>query len=75
MYADARKIHLIEKMLKVSDEITLNALEATLSNSNKTKQKKLSIYDFVGIITKKEANEMRKAIKDSTEIIDTNDWK
>jgi hypothetical protein len=75
MYADARKIHLIEKMLKVTDENTLKALETTLGKTNKAKAKKGSIYDFVGILTKKEANDMRNAIKETAEIIHADDWK
>lgn len=36
--------------------------------SNKTK-KKLTIYNFVGILTKKETGVMRKAIKETAEKI------
>jgi hypothetical protein len=75
MYADARKIHLIEKMLKITDENTLKALEITLSKSSKQRAKKGSIYDFVGILTKKEANDMRNAISETAEIIHADDWK
>jgi hypothetical protein len=75
MYADARKIHLIEKMLQVTDESTLKALELTLDKTKKAKPKKGSIYDFVGILSKKEANEMRNAIKETSETINTDDWK
>ncbi len=75
MYADARKIHLIEKMLKVTDETTLKELETTLSKTNRPKAKKGSIYDFVGILTKKEATEMRNAIKETAETIHADDWK
>ena len=75
MYAEARKIHLIEEVLKITNEGTLVALETVLKKSKKPKQKKLSIYDFVGILTKKETGDMRKAIKQTSEIINPDDWK
>jgi hypothetical protein len=37
--------------------------------------KELSIYDFVGILSKKESNEMRKAIEETCETINPDDWK
>lgn len=77
MYNEARKIHLIEEVLKVNSEAILIELELVIKRSRKMaeKQKKPSIYDFVGILTKKEANEMRKAIEDTCETINPDDWK
>lgn len=78
MYTDARKIHLLEKVLKVTNEATLleleTVLEKTKMNTRKTK-KKLAIRDFLGTFTKEEANEMRKVINETCEQIDYNDWK
>lgn len=77
MYSEARKIHLIEEVLKVTNEATLIALETVIKKSKKKtgKEKKPSIYDFVGILTKKEAGEMRKAIEETCETINPDDWK
>ncbi|WP_153800987.1 hypothetical protein [Foetidibacter luteolus] len=75
MYIESRKIHLIEEVLKVEDESTLNALESVLKKAKKTRGKKNGIYDFVGVVTKKEAAQMRKAIEDTCETINENDWK
>ncbi len=75
MYTETRKMHLIEEVLKVNNDDTLTALEIVLKNSKPSKGKKLSIYDFVGILTKKETSHMRKAIKESTETINADDWK
>ena len=78
MYREARKIHLIEEMLKVTNEATLKELEGVLKKSEKkssAKKKKPGIYDFVGILTKKESNEMRKAIEETCETINPDDWK
>jgi hypothetical protein len=78
MYTEARKIHLIEEVLKVTNEATLKELEGVLKKSEKktsSKIKKFRIYDFVGILTKKESNEMRKAIEETCETINPDDWK
>jgi hypothetical protein len=76
MYAEARKISLIEEVLKINNDNTLTALETTLMRSRKKATvKKPSIYDFVGILTKKEAYEMRKAIEETCETINLNEWK
>ncbi|WP_152268960.1 hypothetical protein [Agriterribacter humi] len=77
MYTEARKISLIEEVLKVDNEATLTALEAVLKKSRKKTipAKKPSIYDFVGILTKKEASKMRTAIAETCETICADDWK
>lgn len=78
MFTEARKIQLIEDVLKVKSEATLTELESVLKKSKKKKaaaSKKPSIYNFVGILSKKEANQMRKAIEETCEIINPDDWK
>lgn len=75
MYLEARKIHLIEEMLKVKSDAVLIELEKILNSHNNKVEKKPSIYDFVGIISKSEADEMKQAIAETCEIIDDNDWK
>ena len=78
MYIGSRKIHLIEEVLKVTNETTIRKLESVLKNSGEklpARKKKFSIYDFVGILSKKESNEMRKAIEETCETINPDDWK
>jgi len=75
MYAESRKIQLIEEVLKVTDELLLCELETVLKKARKTKLKKLSMNDFVGVLSKKDATEMRKAIKETAETINPDDWK
>ncbi|MHA4810382.1 hypothetical protein ACX0G9_19875 [Flavitalea flava] len=74
MYTESRRIHLIEEMLKVTNEATLVELETVLKKSKKkgvAEEKRPSIYDFVGILSKKEAKEMRAAIEETCETINT----
>ncbi|WP_256010198.1 hypothetical protein [Desertivirga xinjiangensis] len=74
MFTEARRLNLIEKVLKVKNESILIALENVL-NSSKPEETKKSIHDFVGFLSKKEADNMRTAIAESCENIDENDWK
>lgn len=74
MFTEARKLNLIEQVLKVKNENVLLALENVLKSS-KPAETKRSIHDFVGILSKKEAADMQTAISESCEIIDENDWK
>lgn len=75
MYAESRKIQLIEEVLKVNNDHLLSELETVLKKARKTKPKKLSLSDFVGVLSNKDATEMRKAIKETAETINTDDWK
>jgi hypothetical protein len=74
MYSEARKIHVIEQVLKLKSEAILTKIEGILKKETKV-DKKPSIYDFVGILSKEEATEMKKAIAETCETIDENDWK
>jgi hypothetical protein len=78
MYKEIRKILLIEDVMKITSEATLKELESVIKKSGKKspgKKKKQSIYDFVGILTKKESLEMRKAIEETCETINPDEWK
>ena len=75
MYSETRKIHLIEAVLKVKSNSILTEIETILNSYNNKSEKKPSIYDFVGIISKNEAKEMKLAIAETCEMIDENDWK
>jgi len=75
MYLETRKIHLIEEVLKANDESILIEIESVFNKFNSKLENKKDIYDFVGVISKSDANEMIKAIADTCENIDSNDWK
>ncbi len=78
MQTEIRKINLIQAILKVDKETTLIKLETVLQGLHKQsikRPKAASIYDFVGIITPNEADEITKAINETCETINTNDWK
>jgi hypothetical protein len=75
MSTESRKIHLIEEVLKVTDDATLYELETVLKNSTVEIKKKSSAHDFVGLWSKKDAVLIEKAIHEGCEQIHENDWK
>lgn len=76
MNSEARKINLLEKVLKVSNEATLIELEKVLEKSELKREKQsFSAHDFSGVISKKDADLMLKAIEESCEQIHPDDWK
>ncbi|MCE2997189.1 MAG: hypothetical protein LW863_16445 [Flammeovirgaceae bacterium] len=74
MVRESRKIQLIEDVLKLQSDSTLTELEKVIKKSKK-KKKASSIYDFVGVMSAKEIAQVKKAIAESSEKIDPNDWR
>ncbi len=77
MVSEVKKLHIIEAVLKVKSEATLNALENILKKSKTTGMpaKTSGIEEFSGIWTNEEAEEIKKIISESCETIHPNDWK
>ena len=74
MYADSRKIHIIEAVLKTEDDETLFKIEQVIQEPIKSK-KKFSAHDFTGILSKEDAVLIEKAIEEGCEQINPDDWK
>ena len=76
MYAEARKINLIEAVLKVNTEEVLVELETIIKNMPiKQGKNRLSAHDFLGVWNKEDALLIEKAIEESCEQIHEDDWK
>lgn len=76
MFTDARKIQLMEELLKITDNDVLVELEAVLKKKRKSGKPKInSAKAFSGIWTKKEATLIEKAIENGCEQINPDDWK
>ena len=69
-----RKIYLIEEVLKADNDRILDALEKALLQSKDKKDQKGNISDFVGVISKGEAEQLKKVIRETAETIHENDW-
>ena len=62
---DARKIHLIEEILKTDNEETLTEVEYVLACSEKEAgKKKVSAHDFLGLWDKEDAELIEQAIRE-----------
>jgi hypothetical protein len=63
MFTDSRKIQLLEDLLKLNDEVSLEDIENVLK---KTKSKKLqlkkSAHEFLGLWNKRDVAQIEKAI-------------
>jgi len=75
MLRESRKIHLIEEVLRLNDEDTLSELEGVLKRSGKAKRSTRTVYDFLGVLSAKEVKQMKKAINETSEIVNKEDWK
>ena len=76
MFTEARKINLIEAVMKLNNESTLIELETVIKKSKtKKKEQKRSAHDFLGVWSNKDATLIGKAIEEGCEQIHEDDWK
>jgi hypothetical protein len=76
MYSEARKMHLIEEVIKTKNEAILIELESVLKKASKIKDKpRPSAHDLVGLWSKDDADLIEKAIEEGCEQINPDDWK
>lgn len=75
MYGEAKKLHLIEELLKVENDAVLSEVEHILLKNKLVKQERKKFTDFAGMMTDEEADELEKIIKEGCEQIHPDDWK
>lgn len=75
MNEEARKLHLIEALLKEEDEKVLSGVESLLNRKETKPVEKKSFKDFAGIWTEEEAEKMKKDIEEACGQIHPDDWK
>jgi hypothetical protein len=75
MYGEAKKLHLIEEILKIENDSVLDEVENVISKSKLHAIGRKSFKEFSGIWTAEEADEIKKIIEDSCEQINPDDWK
>lgn len=76
MYSEARKLHIIEAVLKTENEAVLTAIETIVDQDNViSKGTKPRFSDLLGVLTHEEAESMKKTIEDNFEKINPDDWK
>lgn len=76
MSGEARKLHLIEEILRTENEALLSEVESVL-NKGRTSQPyaRKSFKEFSGLLTESEADEMQRIIQEGCEQINPDDWK
>ena len=75
MYGEAKKLHLIEEILKIENDEVLAEVEAVIAKNQMHAVKRRSFRDFAGLMTDEEANELEKIIEEGCETINPDDWK
>jgi len=77
MYIEAKKLHIIEEVLKIENDVTLSALELFLKRAvkNENAASTSGFSEFSGIWSKDEAEEIERIIAESCETIHPDDWK
>ena len=73
---DARKLSLIDRVLKIKNEALLAKIERLLNSSkNEADSSAAVLQDFAGFLSEKEASAMKEAISMTCETIDEDVWK
>ena len=73
MYGEAKKLHLIEEILKVENDAILEEVETVISRGKMHAVTHKGFKDFAGIWTSEEADEMKRIIEESCEQINPDD--
>lgn len=74
MYAESRKLHLIEKLIKTDNDAALNEIETILFNLKNQSPSKKSFKSFVNAIEADELNELKSNIESGCEQINKDEW-
>ena len=75
MYSEARKLHIIEAVLKTENEATLEAIEMIVDKETSVIKPKSKFSDLLGVLTTEEADAMKQTIEENFEKINPDDWK
>jgi hypothetical protein len=75
MYGEAKKLHLIEAILKIENDAILEEVESVITRNKLQVAGRKSFKNFAGIWTSAEADEITRIIEESCEQINPDDWK
>lgn len=73
MYTESKKMNLIKETIEMDNVKVWSGLESVLKEAKN--KKSFSARDFSGVINKKDAALMTKAIEEGCEQINPDDWK
>lgn len=75
MYGEAKKLHLIEEILKIESDAVLAEVETVIAKSKLHAARRKSFKDFAGMMSDEEVSKLEKTIEEGCETINHNDWK
>lgn len=75
MYGEAKKLHLIEEILKIENAAVLEEVESVITRSKLQAVGRRSFKTFAGSLSDQEADELEKIIEEGCEQIHPDDWK
>lgn len=75
MNVEAKKLHIIERILNINNSAVLDAVQTVIRESETQAPPYKTFRDFVGIWTEQEAAEMERIIEEGCEQINPDDWK
>ena len=78
MYIEARKLHIIEAILKTRSEAILRAIENIVETNmaqEVNEKPKAKFSELIGALTHEEAETMKQVVEENFEKINPDDWK
>ncbi len=77
MYTEARKLYIIEAVLKTENDAILSAIETIVENDGTpiTKNTKSRFSDLLGVLSHEETDAMKQTIEENFDKINGDDWK
>jgi hypothetical protein len=75
MHAEAKKLHLIEELLKIDSDAILAEIETIMAKSKAKLPGNKNFKAFVGSLSIDEVNELERNIEDGCEQINEDEWK
>jgi hypothetical protein len=75
MYGEAKKLHLIDAIIKIENDAILTEVETIIAKSNLVVVPQRNFKKFAGMLTDEEAVEFKNAINEGCEKIHNDDWK
>jgi hypothetical protein len=75
MVGEAKKLHLIEEIIKIENDALLAELESVIVRNRQSVKTEGRFSKFAGMWTDEEADEFEKIIEEGCETIHPDDWK
>jgi hypothetical protein len=76
MNTEAKKLQIIEEVLKIKSDVALTEIDALIKKAIRSESsKKVSAHNFSGIISEDDVMSMEAAIEAGCEQIHLDDWK